>query len=441
METRVAALDARELARLWQSVTGRLQFELNPHNFANYVQGTRAVAFDGSTLVVEARSSIACEWLDRRMRVVIERAAANALSTVAGVQFVGPGEHPADGVLSSESAAARPRAKQTLTIGTVNCGYTFDAYLASRGNELALHACRALVEQAEVRISPVVLYGAPGMGKTHLLHALACEAQAMGRSVACLSAEEFTNRYLGALRNGQVREFQDQVRSVQLLIIDDLQAIAGKAKTIDELVCTMDEVSHNGGHVVCASERHPFELGLPERLESRLAAGIVTRVDPFEPGERREFIEHVSRRCRTALPGWATDRIAAAPAPSVRALLGHINIAITMEQKARLDMRALDAALGGQVIARAAEAAGERDLLEQVARYFAIAVEDLIGKTRSAKAGEARAVAAAALQARGYSLSRIGALFQRDKSTISTVARRGRALVATRADLEHLLAG
>jgi chromosomal replication initiator protein len=440
METHVAALDARELARLWQSVTGRLQFELNPHNFANYVQGTRAVGFDGSTLVVEARSSIACEWLDRRMRVVIERAAANAMSAVTAVQFVGPGER-AEGTQETASESAPARTRQTLTIGTVNCGYTFDAYLASRGNELALHACRALVEPAEVRISPVVLYGAPGMGKTHLLHALACSAQAIGRSVACLSAEEFTNRYLGALRNGQVREFQDQVRSVGLLIIDDLQSIAGKAKTIDELVCTMDEVSHNRGHVVCASERHPFELGLPERLESRLAAGIITRVDPFEPGERREFIEHVSRRCRTALPGWAAERIAAAPAASVRALLGHINIAITMEQKARLDMRALDAALGGQVIARAAEAAGERDLLEQVARYFAIAVEDLTGKTRSAKAGEARAVAAAALQARGYSLSRIGALFQRDKSTISTVASRGRALVATRADLEHLLAG
>ncbi len=434
-------LDARELARLWQSVLGRLEVELNPHSFANYLQGTRAVSFDGARLVVEARTAMACDWLDRRMRVVIERAATQAHPALETVLFVGPGEGGAAVGTELPPAAPPARTKQSLTIGTVNCGYTFDAYLAARGNELALHACRAIVEPSDLQISPVVLFGSPGMGKTHLLHALACGAQALGRSVACLSAEEFTNRYLGSLRNHRVAEFQDQVRSVDLLIIDDLQSIAGKTRTIDELVCTMDEVGHNGGHVVAASERHPFELGLPERLESRLAAGIITKVEPFDHSERREFIEHVARRCRTALPGWATDRIAAVPAPSVRALLGHINLAIAMEQKARLEPRALDGALGGQVLLRAAEEAGERELLERVAHYFAIAIDDLTGKNRAAKAGEARAVAAAALQARGYSLSRIGALFQRDKTTISTVASRGRAILAERTDLERTLAG
>jgi chromosomal replication initiator protein len=435
-------LDARELARLWQSVLGQLELELNPHTYSNYLRGTRALACDGAQLVVEARTVLSCEWLDRRMRVVIERAAAQALASITTVSFVAPGE--GGGTVASAEAAPEPpapRPKQALTIGTVNCGYTFESYLATRGNELALHACRSIVEPSDLHISPVVLWGSPGMGKTHLLHALACSAQALGKRVACLSADEFTNRWQGALRNHRAPEFQAEMRSVDLFIIDDLQAIAGRPKTIDELVWTMEEVGHNGGHVVTASERHPFELGLPERLESRLAAGIVTQVEPFEHGERREFIEHVARLRRTALPGWAADRIAAVPAPSVRALLGHINLAITMEQKARLEPRALDGALGGQVMLRAAEEAGERELLERVARCFAIALEDLTGKNRAARAGEARAVAAAALQARGYSLSRIGALFQRDKSTISTVASRGRAILAERADLERSLAG
>lgn len=436
-----ARLDARELTRAWQGVLGRLELELNPHNFATWLAPTRARSFDGSTLVIEAKSSMACEYLDRRMRIVIERATAQAFAGLVAVSFIAAGDLAVE--REGAALAPRPATPTGLAIGTVNCAYTFEDYLASNGNQLALQACLSLVEPDDLVASPVVLFGSPGMGKTHLLHALACRTRDLGRTVACLSAEEFTNRFLGALRAKRMEEFQDQLRGVGLLIIDDLQSIVGKKATQDELVCTMDAVCNSGGHVVVASERHPFELGLPERLESRLAAGIITRVEPFDWQERRAFVEHVARRKRGGLPGWALDRLAGVNAPSVRVLLGCINAALALERAGQLDAGLLDASLAGvTVLDSAAAPAGESELLDRIARYFAVAVEDMVGRARSPRLNEARAVASAALQGRGYSLPRIATVFDgRDKSTVSTLASRGRAMLEEQDILRHLIAG
>ncbi|MGE0599264.1 MAG: DnaA/Hda family protein [Dehalococcoidia bacterium] len=441
MEDR-ARLDSRELLRAWQGVLGRLELELNPHNFTTWLAPTRARSFDGNDLVVEARSAMACDWLDRRMRTVVERAAAQAFGGEVHVTFVACGESRAE--VPPESLPVVPeRSHSGAVIGTVNCAFTFEDYLATDGNRLALQACVALVEPSDLVASPVVLFGSPGLGKTHLLHALACRARDLGRNVACLSAEEFTNRFLGAMRAKRAEEFQAEVRGVQLLIIDDLQSIAGKKATQDELVWTIDAVTNAGGHVVVASERHPFELGLLERLESRLAAGIITRMEPFDWSERRVFIEAVARKKRGGLPGWAIDRLAGVNAPSVRVLLGCVNAALGLERAQQLDMRTLDASLAGvAVVEKAATNGSEQQLLERVAQYFGVACDDLVGRARSTRLSEARAVAAAGLQARGYSLPRIGSLLSgRDKGTISALARRGREMIEEQDLLEHLIAG
>jgi chromosomal replication initiator protein len=440
MDARVPCTD-RELARSWQGVLGRLELELNPHNFAAWLRGTRAVRMDGRLVVVEAASEMACSWLNQRMKVVVERAATQVFGPEIAVEFVAAGTAGPAVTATMEAPPRRPGGRGVV-LGQLNCAYTFEEYQAAEGNRLALQSCLALVEEMDFRISPVVLFGAPGMGKTHLLHALACRAAEQGRAVACLSAEEFANRFLGAMRDRKADEFQAAVRAVDLLVIDDLQQIAGKKATQDELVHTMDAVCNAGGHVVVASEKHPFELDLPERLASRLAAGIVTRVEPFRMAERRAFIERVARRLRASLPGWATDRIAGCEVPSVRVLLGAVNAAVALERNGMLGLGRLDAELGRVALAEAANGMiGERELLERIARHYQVTVDEIAGRTRKGPVAEARAVAVAALQARGRSLSQLGVLFgQRDKSTISGLAERGRAIVAGDEGLRALVA-
>jgi chromosomal replication initiator protein len=437
--------EPRELARSWNAILGRLQLDVNDYNFETWLRGTRPLRFLGNTLIVEARTSFNCDFLNLNLNTVVERAAAHVLGRRVAVSFVPCGAPAATGAEAEADAGASepPPAAAGPVIGRINASYRFESYLTAESNRLAYESCMALVEPVEFAVSPVVIFGSPGMGKTHLLHALAHRAAAGGWPVACLSAEEFTTRYQTALRKHTMEEFQESLRRVRLLIIDDLQYVAGKTGTQHELVCTIDAVIHGGGHVVCASELHPLEIDLPDRLASRLAAGIVTRVEPFDGAGRKAFIEQLSRTRRFALPTWAVDRIAGCDVSSIRVLQGAVNAAIALRQRDMLDLRRLDADLTRIAVSDAVPGALEdAGILAAVARYFDANLDDIRGRSRKVQVTRARAVAVAALKERGRSLSAIAELLDgRDPSTISELVARGHQLLGEHPDLAQRLAG
>jgi chromosomal replication initiator protein len=439
----VATDEPRELARSWQAILGRLELEVNAYNYETWLKGTRALRFMGDTLVIEARTSFNCDWLNQSLNTVVERAAAYVYGRRVAVSFVPSGAAAIGPAAEADATVPSPTAGDGSVIGRINAAYRFESYLMAESNRLAYESCMALVDPIDFAVSPVVIYGAPGMGKTHLLHALAHRAAADGWPVACLSAEEFTTRYQSALRRKDVEGFQDSLRRVRLLIIDDLQYIAGKPATQHELVHTIDAVIHGGGYVVCASELHPLELDLPDRLASRLAAGIVTRVEPFASADRKAFIEQLSRSRRAALPAWAIDRIAGCQVPSIRVLQGAVNAAIALRQRDMLDLRRLDADLTRVAVSEVAPGVlDDRDAVAAIARYFEASAEDVCGRSRKVHVTRARAVVVATLKDRGRSLSAIAELLDgRDPSTISELVPRGRQLLSQHSALADRLAG
>jgi chromosomal replication initiation ATPase DnaA len=182
--------------------------------------------------------------------------------------------------------------------------------------------------------------------------------------------------------------------------------------------------------VVAASEQHPVELDLPERLASRLAGGIAARILPFIAGERRRYVEMLARESGLALPTWALDRITGIEAPSVRVLQGATQAAIFLARHGPLEPAQLDAQLVRVAAAEASTGAfAERDVLEAVARQFELCFDDLVSQSRKTAATAARAVAAAVLQERGESLSQIGTALGRHRSTIKDLATRGRRIM------------
>lgn len=423
---------SRELARTWRSVLGRLELEVGPHTFDTWLRETRAVAFDGTTLVAEAPSPFKCDWLNERLAFVVQRAASSILAADVAVRFVPPGG------AQEQPTTVEPGGERV--VGALNCSFTFDRYVETEGNRLALACCRSILNE-ERPISPVVLWGEPGVGKSHLLHALGCAAKTKGWAIACLSGEEFATRYLGALRRQEVEAFQAEVRTVRLLLLDDLQDLCGKRATLDELVHTVDAIERGGGHVVAASERHPQELELPPRLVSRLTAGVVVHVQPLAPADQRQLVLRLAADLRASLPVWCVDRLAAGRALSVRELLGAVHAAVALDRAGLLEPGRLDAELARLVVRRSG-AASELSLLEQVAAAFSVELEALRGRSRRSPLAEARAVAAALLRRRGLGYAAIGrALGGRDPATVKEAAARGDRLLEENPDLKLRLAG
>ena len=438
-------IEPRELARLWNGVLGRLELELNTHNFNTWLRGTRPIRLDGSTLVVQAKTSFSCDWLNQRLITVVQRVAGHIFDADLTVVFVPEGTDAAPSRPETATAATvgLAVAMAPIVLGTLNRNYRFETYLAADGNRLAYESCLAVVQPIDYAVSPIVIYGPPGLGKTHLLHSLAHCAAAEGWATACLSAEEFTTRYQTALRRRDLEPFHATFRNLKLLIVDDLQYLAGKEATQVELVHTIEAVNNAGGHVVFASELHPFDINLIDRLASRLVGGLIARVEPFRAAERQCFIEQLARARRASLPRWAIERIAGCEIPSVRVLQGAVNAALALQQRENLDLRRLDAELTRiSVDAVCPGIFDDRFLLDAIARHFDTKFEEMAGRSRKQQVAQARAVAIAAMKERGRSLSEISrTLGGRHPSTISELVARGQQLIAADAGLRAVLAG
>lgn len=436
----------RDISRLWQAVLGRLELEISPHHFTTWLRGTRAAGVDGGCLVIEARTAFTCDWLSQRLASTIRTMASDIWQEPLEVRFITRSLEDAGEL--SQAFAVTPTASPALpatVIGRLNCDFTFERYVPGEGNSLAYRGCLDLADETASRISPIVLYGAPGMGKTHLLHALACRAAARALPVACLSAEEFANRYMTAMRANDLPSFQASLRSVRLFVLDDLQYLAGRTGQQMELVHTIDAIGHNGGHVAIASETNPLELDLADRLTSRLAAGIVTRVEPFRREERRTYAAQLSGQLGLELPSWAIDRIAGLEVPSVRVLRGAVHAAVSLARLDRLDLQRLDTELTRVALCsmlKPVDAPGPKEVIETVARYFETTFEAIAGRSRTEPLSTARAVAVAALRERGRSLAEIATILDgRDRSTITGLVSKGQKVLAEDGRLRQHLAG
>lgn len=430
-----------ELRRSWNSVLDKLEESVNPSAFNTWLRATEPLRVEGWAILIEARYGADCDWLNRQFACIMSRAAEAVFGDGATAAFVPQSVSrtpvaPAP-LLTAQNASPAADTRPGPVSGLINPRFTFERYLPASGNRLALQACLDLLGPAPGAASPVVMFGDPGLGKTHLLHALATRASAQGMSVVSLTARGFTDRFLPALRDNRVPEFQASVRNAQLLLVDDLQYFIAHPATADEFALAIDDVTNAGGLVACASECNPDQLRLPARLISRLKAGVPAMLLPLDAADRRAYVTARAHEDRVSFPSWAVDRIAACEAPSIRVLQGAFNTALTLHRAGELEPEKLDRHLGG-VCERAAtpESLDTRGVIDLIAAHYDLTAKDVMGRHRSAVLDKARAVTMAALVARGGTLSQVASIFDgRNRSTVKGASDRGRALLAAQPTL------
>lgn len=348
-------------------------------------------------------------------KVVIETA-----STTAVVEVLAPGPVQA----AAPDAATRPRP-------VLDVRFTFERFCVDASNRVAFNAARALAEPGPPRFSPLFLHSATGNGKSHLMHAIghAYLEAVPGAGVICMSAERFMYDFVAAMRVKDTHAFKTRLRSVDLLLIDDLQFIAGKDATQEEFFHTVNEIMAAGKRIVISADRCPQALdGVEPRIVSRLAGGLVADIKAPEPALRQAVLaKRLAEHPETHVPADVIEMLCARITGNIRDLEGSLNrlIAYSALTGDTIDMEFAIATLG-EVLRGAQRRVTIDEIQKAVSVHFDLKPIDLVSARRARAVARPRQIAMyLAKRLTTRSLPEIGRKFGgRDHSTVIHAVRR-----------------
>jgi chromosomal replication initiator protein len=411
----VAAQD--DPGALWGEVRARLRASVPESTYRIWLEPLEVEGIQGETLFLSAPNGIRT-WVERRYSSLIREALSG--SGLRDVSFGAVSDSP-DG--------------NTAPGVELNPNYTFERFVIGEGNRMAHAAALAVAEAPGEAYNPLFLHGPPGLGKTHLLVAIAnyLRTNAPGLSVRYTTAECFTNEFVGALRSTGVEAFKSRYRDLDVLLIDDVQFLEGKQHTEEEFFHTFNALYESGSQLVLSADRLPSELAdLEQRLRDRFEWGLTVAVDKPSLNTRLTVLRRLVREAGVEIAdGQALSVLAERIDANVRQLHGGLTRAIA---HASLLAKPLSSELIAEVIPIASRerATPVEEIQQRVATSFGISRAELVGSTRAATPVRARQVAIfLTRELTDLSLPQIGRLYGgRDHSTVLNSVRRVEAGLA-----------
>jgi chromosomal replication initiator protein len=411
-----------QLEPIWDRIRTELRRDVADFKFHIWLDPLELAGVDGETLFVRAPDHIRT-WVRDRYLPLVRAAAARGYAPGAVVEIVDEQWQPPED-------AATP-APERAVVSALNPKYTFEQFVIGKGSRFAHAAALSVAELPGHAYNPLFIHGRPGLGKTHLLHAIGnyVERYGSGMTVRYATVEQFTNEFVDAVRTRDTQSFKERFRNVDVLLLDDVQFLADKkARTEEELFHTFNELRDSGRQLVMTSDRSPSELhALTDRLGERFGSGLVVAVDPPDFHVRRAILEKRAR----------LDDVAASP-DLVAEIAGRVNTSVRALEAALIQVVAY-ASLRGEAPTpdvarklldklgpdrRGAKPSVE-DVLTATATLFGLSSDDLVARSRRPEVTRARKVAIyLARELTGKSLPEIGRrLGGRDHSTILSAVR------------------
>ena len=403
--------------QLWEATLSQLLLRVTRQNYETWLKSTVGVRYDGTTLVVAAASDLACDWLSTRMRSVI----AQAIATVAGpgmtVRF-----EPAEGLGRDGPAPLQP-SLLPRTQTPLNPRFTFASFMESEFNRLALTAAQDIAGKDDSAYSPVFITGSTGMGKTHLLHAIAHEAVANGHRTLLVSAEQFLNEFTTAIRSKTGAAFRARYRELDLLLMDDVHLLIGKKATLNEFYQTLAGLHDQGQRVAVAGDPSAMAAEA-ERFQSHLRWGLVARMEQPSAEDRVRFVHAKAQAQGMVLPEEVQHYLALRVKSSIRDLEGAVNrvtaLARISLEPVSIDFTARALQPVSVLVQSDRTAIAPTDLLQAVCRHLMLSPEEISSQKRDRSLTYARHVAMYLLREdAGMTYSAIARLLgKKDHSTV-----------------------
>ncbi len=423
----------------WSAVLGDLQLQLPRPTFDTWLKSTSYCSYEDGEFIISTPNPYAVEWLQNRLRRTITTTAARIMERTVSVRFIVRPEitSPEDEALFKEdeplftgspnfegnSSRVPP---DSLKSGpplnsSGNPRYTFDTFIVGNGNRMAHAASTAVAERPAEKFNPLFIYGGVGLGKTHLLQAVAHEVSLGGYRAGYLSSEVFTNELINAIRHQNTEPFRDRYRSLDILLIDDIQFIAGKESTQEEFFHTFNTLHGLNKQVIISSDRPPRAmLTLEERLRSRFEGGLVVDIQPPDLETRIAILRFRAESQTVHVPDDVIQFIARKFQSNIRELEGALTKVIAHSQFTQLPLSIGLTEQALRDILQKRRSVRMEDIIRAVALYYDLPQEDLLGKRRTKRVAIPRQVAMfLCRELTDSSLPQIGAsLGGRDHTTI-----------------------
>ncbi|HOD04710.1 MAG TPA: chromosomal replication initiator protein DnaA [Anaerolineaceae bacterium] len=403
----------------WEATLGQLQTEMSKAAFDTWVRPAALIGAEGDQLTIGVQNAYARDWLESRLQDSVQKLLSNFLVRPVQVRFVVwhkdyDQEPEALEDIEPEAPGGRPCSQ-------FNARYVFDNFVVGGSNRMAHAACSAVAENPAHAYNPLFLYGGVGLGKTHLLHAIGNAVCQRGLQVLYVSSEEFTNDLINAIRTHNTPAFRDRYRNIDVLLIDDIQFIAGKESTQEEFFHTFNALHGQEKQIVLTSDRPPKAMvTLEERLRSRFEWGLIVDIQPPDLETRQAILRSKAERAGRATPDAIIEAIARQVQSNIRELEGALTRVLAYADLSGrpLTVELVDIALADLLPQR--RSLEPRQVVEIVASAFGVTFEQMIGRDRSRDVALPRQVAMYLLrEAINVSLPQIGeALGGRDHTTV-----------------------
>ena len=275
-------------ASIWDQILTRIETKVNRHSFYTWFKPTSFVADAGHAITVRVPNILFKDWLTKHYSLVLNEALTEVRRPGVSLLFVAEGA-PLP-VVTAPRQAPEPLVDEPVedvgepaSLGGLNPRYTFDTFIVGPSNQFAHAACRAVAEAPSRSYNPLFIYGGVGLGKTHLMHAVGQYVlqHDPALKLTYISSERFMNEMINAVRYDRILEFRDRYRSVDVLLVDDIQFVSGKEGTQTEFFHTFNALYDAQKQIVLSSDRPPHEIpALEERLRSRFEWGLIADIQP-----------------------------------------------------------------------------------------------------------------------------------------------------------------
>lgn len=408
--------------RAWQATLGQLQMEMPKAAYDTWVRDTELISQEDGTFIVGVHNAYARDWLESRLSSTIVRILTGMMNRSVEVKFiVWQNYEPAELAETDKQVETGGLETKRQISQVLNRRYSFDNFVVGTSNRLAHAASLAVAENPAQAYNPLFLYGGVGLGKTHLLHAIGNLCVERGQQVLYVSSEEFTNDLIGSIRTHTTQSFRERYRGIDVLLIDDIQFIAGKESTQEEFFHTFNTLHGQNKQLVISSDRPPKALiTLEERLRSRFGWGLTADIQPPDYETRMAILRAKAERAGRRIQDEITSIIARRIQANIRELEGALTrvVAFADLSGVSLSPQLVETALADLLPRRKEVDPGE--VVRTVAEAFGIPIDRMLSRDRTQEIALPRQIAMYLLREESnISLPQIGeALGGRDHTTV-----------------------